>query len=108
MDIEQFISDFKAKHYDQIRKSLQVVISPEDATMNPNLTANLKADRELKLALVREKLAAAQPQLAEAINLIHSLGLAQSHGEIYSHVADAHFYCGEAISEIDQHPHPDQ
>jgi hypothetical protein len=108
MDIEQLVSELNAKHYDQIRKSLQVVISPEDATMNPNLTANLRADRELKLALVREKLAAAQPQLVEAINLIHSLGLAQSHGEIYSHVADAHFYCGEAISEIDQHPHPDQ
>lgn len=76
--------------------------------MNPNLTANLRAERELKLALVREKLAAAQPYLTEAINLIHSLGLAQSHGEIYSDVADAHFYCGEAISKIDERPQPDQ
>ena len=85
--------------------------------MNPNLTANLRADangcsqsdhRELKLALVREKLAAAHPQLAEAINLIHFFNLAPLFGEIYSHVADAHFYCGEAISEIDHHPQPDQ
>lgn len=76
--------------------------------MNPLLTANLKADRELKLALIREKLVAAQPHLTEAINLIHSFNLAPLFGEIYSHVADAHFYCGEAISEIDQHPQSDQ
>jgi hypothetical protein len=76
--------------------------------MNPNLTANLRAERELKLSLVREKLAAAQPHLAEAINLIHSLGLAESHFELYSHLADAHFHCGEAIAEIDNHPQPDQ
>jgi hypothetical protein len=76
--------------------------------MNPLLTANLKADRELKLAIVREKLIAAQPQLAEAINLIHSLGLAQSHFEIYSNLSDAHFHCGEAIYQIDNHPQPDQ
>lgn len=76
--------------------------------MNPNLTANLRAEAQLKLAIVREKLAAAQPQLTEAVNLIHSLGLAASHGEMYSHVADALHYCGEAISEIDQHPQPEQ
>ncbi len=76
--------------------------------MNPLLTANLRADSELKLAIVREKLVAAQPQLTEAINLIHSLGLAASHGEMYSHVSDALHYCTEAISEIDQHPQPDQ
>ncbi|HEY9830877.1 MAG TPA: hypothetical protein V6D26_09870 [Stenomitos sp.] len=76
--------------------------------MNPNLTANLRADRELKLAMIREKLIAAQPQLEEAINLIHSLGLAQSHFEIYSNLSDAHFYCGEAIYQIDYHPQPDQ
>lgn len=83
--------------------------------MNPNLTANLRADRELRakvqqeqLASIREKLKAAQPHLVDAIDLIHSLGLAGSHGEIYSDVADAHFYCGEAISKIDEHPQPDQ
>ncbi len=76
--------------------------------MNPNLTANLRADRELKLALIQEALKKAQPHLIEALNLIHHSNLAPLFGEIYSHVADAHFYCGEAISEIDQHPQPDQ
>jgi hypothetical protein len=76
--------------------------------MNPLLTANLRADRELKLALIREKLAAAQPQLAEAFNLIHNSDLAVEFEEIYSHIADAHFYCGEAIYHIDDHPQPDQ
>lgn len=83
--------------------------------MNPSLTANLRAEAELKaeiqqeqLAALREKLAAAQPLLAEALNLIHSSPLAISHGEIYSDIADAHFYCGEAIYKIDQHPQPDQ
>ncbi len=76
--------------------------------MNPLLTANLRADRELKLSLIREKLAAAQPYLIEAINLIHHSNLAPLFSEIYSHVADAHFYCGEAIEKIDEHPQPDQ
>ena len=76
--------------------------------MNPNLTANLRADRELKLALIREKLAAAQPHLIEAINLIHNNNLAPLFGEIYSDIADAHFYCAEAINKIDQNPEPDQ
>jgi hypothetical protein len=73
--------------------------------MNPNLTANLRAERELKLSLIREKLTAAKPHLAEAIDLIHSLDLAQSHFDLYSHVADAYFHCNEAISE---HPQSDQ
>jgi hypothetical protein len=47
MEIEQLIWELNAKHYDQIRKSLQVVISPKDITMNPNLTANLRAEAEL-------------------------------------------------------------
>lgn len=83
--------------------------------MNPNLTANLRAERELKaeiqqqqLTAVREKLAAALPYLAEAIELMRSSGLAQLHSEIYSDVVDARFYCGEAIKDIDQHPQPDQ
>ncbi len=75
--------------------------------MNPLLTANFRADRELKLAIVREKLIAAQPQLEEAINLMKSLGLAQAHFEIYSNLSDAHFHCGEAIYQINHHPHPD-
>ena len=76
--------------------------------MNPLLTANLRADRELKLALVREKLAAAQSRLAEAVDLIHHNNLAPLFKEIYSDVADAHFYCAEAIDKIDEHPQPDQ
>lgn len=107
MDVEEFISELNAKHYEQIRKSLQVVVCP-DTTMNPNLTANLRADRELKLKIIREKLVAAQPHLVEAINLIHHNNLAPFFGEIYSDIADAHFYCGEAISKIDEHPQPDQ
>lgn len=82
--------------------------------MNPNLTANLRALSELRadirtqeLAAIREKLATAQSHLAEAIDLIHSLGLAQSHFELYSNIADAHFHCGEAVHEIDDHPQPD-
>ena len=82
--------------------------------MNPNLTANLRAERELRakveqqqLAEIRQKLTAAQPHLAQAIDLIHSLGLAGSHFELYSNLADAHFHCNEAIYEIDQHPAPD-
>lgn len=83
--------------------------------MNPLLTANLRAGAELKaeiqqeqLTALREKLAAAQIHLAEALNLIHSSELAISHGEIYSDIADTHFFCGEAIYKIDEHPQPDQ
>lgn len=83
--------------------------------MNPNLTANLRADRELKadiysqeLAKIREKLATAHSHLAEAIDLIHALGLAQSHFELYSNIADAHFHCGEAVHQIDHHPQSDE
>lgn len=76
--------------------------------MQPNLTIFIKSDRELKLALIRKKLAAAQLHLTEAINLIHHNNLAPLFGEIYSDVADAYFYCGEAISKIDEHPQPDQ
>lgn len=83
--------------------------------MNPNLTANFRAERELQakiqqqqLASIREKLVAAKPQLGQAIDLIHSLGLAKSHFELYSNLADAYFHCEEAISQIDNHPQPDQ
>jgi hypothetical protein len=82
--------------------------------MNPNLTASFRVERELRaeihsqeLAAVQEKFATAQSHLAEAIDLIHSLGLAQSHFELESNIADAHFHCGEAVHEIDHHPQPD-
>ncbi len=106
MDIEELISEMNAKHYDQIRKSLQVVISPNDRTMNPNLTANLRADRELKLKLIREALKKAQPYLLEANELMGKV--LTNHAQIASHIADTLHYCNKAIHEIDQNPQPDQ
>lgn len=83
--------------------------------MNPHLTANLRADRELRaqvqqeqLAEIRQKLAAAQPLLAAAIDLIHHNNLAPLFSEIYSDIADAYFHCNEAIEKIDEHPQSDQ
>jgi len=65
MEIEQLIWELNAKHYDQIRKSLQVVISPKDITMNPNLTANLRAEAELKADIERDELKSKLLRLTE-------------------------------------------
>lgn len=80
--------------------------------MNPNLTANLRAERELKakiqqqqLAAVREKLAAAQQLLADADELMSKIP--GSFFEIDSAIADALYHCGEAIHQIDHHPQSD-
>jgi hypothetical protein len=80
--------------------------------MNPNLTANLRADRSLKaeiqqqqLAAVREKLAAAQQLLVDANELMSRIP--GSFFEIDSAIADALYHCGEAIHQIDHHPQPD-
>jgi len=80
--------------------------------MNPNLTANLRADRSLKaeiqqqqLAAVREKLAAAQQLLVDADELMSRIP--GSFFEIDSAIADALYHCGEAIHQIDHHPQPD-
>ena len=80
--------------------------------MNPNLTANLRAERSLKaetqqqqLAAVREKLAAAQQLLVSADELMSRIP--GSFFEIDSAIADALYHCGEAIHQIDHHPQSD-
>ena len=80
--------------------------------MNPNLTANLRAERSLKaevqqqqLAAVREKLAAAQQLLVSADELMSRIP--GSFFEIDSAIADALHHCGEAIHQIEHHPQPD-
>jgi hypothetical protein len=80
--------------------------------MNPNLTANLRALSELKtdirkqqLAVVREKLVAAQQLLADADELMSKID--GSFFEIDSALNDALHYCGEAICQIDDHPQSD-
>lgn len=80
--------------------------------MNPNLTANLRADRELRaeiqqqeLAAVREKLASAQQLLADADELMSKIK--GSYFEINSAIADSLYHCSEAIHQIDHHPQPD-
>lgn len=80
--------------------------------MNPNLTANLRADRELKaevhkqeLAAVREKFAAAQQLLVSADELMSRIP--GSFFEIDSAIADALYHCNEGINQIDDHPQSD-
>ncbi|HEY9603005.1 MAG TPA: hypothetical protein V6C85_15425 [Allocoleopsis sp.] len=80
--------------------------------MNPNLTANFRAERSLEakiqqqqLAAVREKLAAAQQLLVSADELMSRIP--GSFSEIDSAIADALYHCGEAIHQIDYHPQPD-
>jgi len=111
MDIEQLISELNAKHYDQIRKSLQVVISPEDATMNPNLTANLRAERELKAEIQRQALNEVGESLKTAISwlenahcLCNSNSLDKSHSELYAAICDALTACKEGLDHIDDQP----
>jgi hypothetical protein len=81
--------------------------------MNPNLTASFRADRELRadirkqqLAVVREKLVAAQQLLVNANELMSKVQ--GSFFEIDSAVADALYHCGEAIHQIDHHPQSDE
>jgi hypothetical protein len=83
-----------------------------EQNVNPNLTANLLADRELRaeihaqqLAAVREKLASAQQLLVDAGELMSKID--GSFFEIDSAIADALYHCGEAIHQIDHHPQPD-
>jgi hypothetical protein len=111
MKIEQLIWELNAKHYDQIRKSLQVVISPEDATMNPNLTANLRADRELRakveqqaLTEVSENLKTALSWLENAHCLMNSNHLDKSHAQLYTAICDAVTACKEGLDHIDDQP----
>jgi hypothetical protein len=80
--------------------------------MNPHLTANFRAECELKaevqqqqLAAVREKLAVAQQLLVSADELMSRIP--GSFSEIDSAIADALYHCGEAIHQIDHHPQPD-
>lgn len=75
--------------------------------MNPFLTANLQAERELKAQIerqqldeIRKEIEAAQPHIAKAIDLIHAKNLARGYSEIYSDVADCHFYCAEALDKL--------
>lgn len=77
--------------------------------MNPNLTASFQSERELKMKIerqqleeIRKEIAAAQPHIAKAIDLIHELNLARGYSEIYSDVADMHFYCAEALEKLAQ------
>lgn len=80
--------------------------------MNPNLTANLRAERELKadvlkqqLSEVRKRVAAAQKLLVEADELMSRIQ--GSFFEIDSAIADGLYHCKEAINQIDNHPQPD-
>lgn len=77
--------------------------------MNPFLTASFQSERELKVEVERQQLeeiqkeiAAAQPHIAKAINLIHEMNLARGYSELYSDIADMHFYCAEALEKLAQ------
>jgi hypothetical protein len=81
--------------------------------MNPNLTANFRAERELRaeihsqqLAAIREKLALAQPLLVEASELMSQID--SSYLEINAAIADSLYHCCEAIHAIDHDPQPDE
>lgn len=75
--------------------------------MNPFLTASLRAERELQakidqqqLEAIQKELAAAQPLIAKAIDLIHERNLARGYSELYSDIADMHFSCAEALEKL--------
>lgn len=77
--------------------------------MNPNLTASFQSERELKVKIerqqldeIRKEIEAARPHIAKAIDLIHAMNLARGYSEIYSDVADCHFYCAEAMDKLAQ------
>lgn len=115
MDIEQFISELNAKHYDQIRKSLQVVISPKDITVNPNLTANLKAEAELKAEIQQEQLEQIAEDLDTALqalkwskSIAEMVKLNETHSAFYTALCDAFNSTQQAINFISDEPNTER
>ena len=107
MEIEQLISELNAKHYDQIRKSLQVVISPEDITVNPNLTASLRAEAELKAEIQQEQLQQIAEDLDTALRALkwgkfmaETAKLNETHNTLYTAICNAFNSTQQAINYI--------
>ena len=115
MEIEQLISELNAKHYDQIRKSLQVVISPEDITMNPNLTASLRAEAELKAEIQQEQLTQIAEDLDTALRALkwgkfmaEMAKLNETHSAFYTAICAAFNSTQQAINYINNEPNAER
>jgi hypothetical protein len=115
MEIEQLIWELNAKHYDQIRKFLQVVISPEDATMNPNLTANLRAEAELKAEIQQEQLTQIAEDLDTALRALkwgkfmaEMAKLNETQNPLYSAICAAFNSTQQAINYISDEPNTEK
>lgn len=79
--------------------------------MNPNLTANLRADRELRvqvqqqqLAEIQEQLEEALPELQSAYDLAEKAGIKESNYELLQALGDALTACTEALERINDAP----
>lgn len=79
--------------------------------MNPHLTANLRADRELRvqvqqqqLAEIQEQLEEALPELQSAYDLAEKAGIKESNYELLQALGDALTACTEALERINDQP----
>lgn len=79
--------------------------------MNPFLTANLRADRELRAEIHKQELKSIQGQLQEALPLLKSAydkgekaGLKEVNYELLQALGDALTACTDALERIDDVP----
>ena len=79
--------------------------------MNPFLTANLRADRELRASIHKQELKAIQGQLESALPFLQKAyetgekaGLEQVNYELLQALGDALTACNEAIERCDDVP----
>ena len=79
--------------------------------MNPKLTANLRADRELRVQVQQQQLAEIQEQLETALPILQSVystaekaGIKQSNYELLQALGDALTACTEALERINDQP----
>lgn len=79
--------------------------------MNPKLTANLRADRELRAKVQQQQLNEIEEQLETALPILQSVyeaaqkaGIKQSNYELLQAIGDALTACNEALERIDDQP----
>lgn len=79
--------------------------------MNPFLTANLRADRELRAEILKQEISTIQDQLQTALPLLKSAydkgekaGLKESNYELLQALGDALTACTDALERIEDEP----